>query len=163
MDSELQTTTYELAYHLTPDLEEADVAVHAQELSDAIAQNEGTIINSREPKKVHLSYPIDHKRYGYFGLFDFTAEVDVIDKLNAQLKLQNNLLRYILIKKAPEGKDFRTLMIGRSTGKGRVKTSQKPLSYSNKQLSVDQSQDKAKDKTEPKEMDQEIEKVIKGL
>ncbi|MEX2052971.1 MAG: 30S ribosomal protein S6 [Candidatus Paceibacterota bacterium] len=163
MENELQTTTYELAYHLTPDLEESDVVSHAQEISNAIAQNGGTVVSSQEPKKIHLSYPIDHKDYGYFGLFDFTSGADTIEKLNAQMKLQNNLLRFILIKKAPEGKDFKTLTVGRSAAKTKPRTAHKPLSSSSKQQENVQSSDKDAEKVEPKEMDQEIEKVIEGL
>ena len=66
MENVATTKAYELAYHIIPDLEGADVNARAQELNDLIAQNGGSVSVSKEPRKIHLSYPIKNKNYAYF-------------------------------------------------------------------------------------------------
>ncbi|MEK7166688.1 MAG: 30S ribosomal protein S6, partial [Patescibacteria group bacterium] len=102
------TKTYELAYHLNPDLEEATVRTQVQELNDLIAQNGGSVLISSNPRKSHLSYPIKNKHYAYFGIMEFGAMPEVIEKVNAQMKLQNSVMRYLLLAK-PDIKELRIL------------------------------------------------------
>lgn len=98
---------YELAYHIDPKLEEAQVKIRMQEVESLIVQNGGTVMVSREAKKVRLSYPIEHQRSAYMGLLDFSGPTDMLSAVNAQLKLQNDILRFLIIAK-PE-KELRVL------------------------------------------------------
>lgn len=155
METEIQTKTYELAYHIIPDFEEAEVKARSQEINSLVSQNGGSIIADREPRRVHLSYPIKNKNYAYFGIMDFTAEPTIIEKINAQLKLQNGILRYLLLVK-PESKEVRTL--GEYRARQRmVKTHETKLTETQK------APLKKKTVTEEKELEQEVEKVIEGL
>ena len=102
--------SYELAYHLFSDLEEAEVTARMQGVESLITDNGGSIVQSREPKKMHLSYPVNHKHYAHFGVLDFQAPAEMIEKLNAQMKLQDGVLRFLLISKPTEGgKELRVL------------------------------------------------------
>ncbi|MFH1769186.1 MAG: 30S ribosomal protein S6, partial [Parcubacteria group bacterium] len=92
----------------TPDLEEAQVSSEVSDLEKMITQNGGSILVPREPKRMHLSYPIDHKHYVYFGVIDFSGPTEIIDMIENRLKLQPNVLRHLIIKKE-EGKELRTL------------------------------------------------------
>lgn len=160
MADEIESKVYELAYHLIPELEEADVRAHAQELSDLITRNNGSVLSSKEPRRSHLSYPIRHKQYGYFGVFEFTAPAEVIEKVNAQIKLQNDILRFLLLKK-PSNKTLRTLgepRMGRT--KARVQESAMPKT---KTLTPTEREEKAEKKIKTEEIEKEIEEVIKGL
>ena len=94
MADEIESKIYELAYHLIPELEEADVKARAQEISNLITQNSGSVIISKEPRRSHLSYPIRKKQYSYFGTLEFTAPAEAIEKINTQMKLQNDVLRF---------------------------------------------------------------------
>lgn len=100
--------TYELAFHLTPDTEEAALAVRVGELESLVKQQGGTVAHIRDPKKTHLSYPVAHKHYGYFGVVEFSAEAEAIALLDAQLKLQDGVLRFLITQK-PELKEIRSL------------------------------------------------------
>lgn len=145
--------TYELAYHLNPDLEEAEVRVQVQEINDLIAQNSGSILISRNPRKSHLSYPIKNKSYAYFGIMDFGAMPEVIEKVNAQMKLQNNVMRYLLLAK-PDIKELRIL--GQHRSRSRVRTHE-PVAP------LEAAKQKTKTKEETEQLEKEIEKVIEGL
>ena len=153
VETDINPKTYELAYHINPDLEEAAVRVQVQELNDLIAQNGGSVSISRDPRKSHLSYPIKNKHYAYFGLMDFTALPEVIEKVNAQIKLQNSVLRYLLLAK-PDMKELRIL--GQHRSRPRVRTHE-PVAP------MEAAKQKPKTKEETEQLEKDIEKVIEGL
>ncbi len=97
--TETATKTYELAYHLIPDLDDQTVTKNSEDIQNLISQYGGYIVATHAPQKRHLSYPIQHHRSAFFGSFDFTAESETLAKLNSQLKLQTQILRFLLISK----------------------------------------------------------------
>jgi len=158
MVNEIESKTYELAYHLTPDMEEADVKAHAQELSDLISQNGGSVVTSNQPRQIHLSYPVKGKQYAHFGLINFTAPSETIEKLNAQMKLQNGVLRFLLLKEPREGKELRIL--GKHWSRPTMK---EKLLETTAQEKAPVAQKPEEKKAEGEVMEKEIEKVIEGL
>lgn len=100
---------YELAYHVTPDIEEAVVKTHTQEIEGEITKLGGTVVASREPKKIHLSYPLAHKHYAYFGVIDFDAAGESVTELDAAMKLHTDILRFLIVKKPEIKGEVRTL------------------------------------------------------
>lgn len=147
--------TYELAYHINPDLEEAEVGARTNELNDLIKRDGGAVLVSREPRKIHLSYPVKNKNYSYFGIVDFTALPETIEKLNAEMKLQNSILRYLLLTK-PTDKELRIL--GQHRARRTIKTHEPATA-------VETAKKPAKEKTkaEEKQLEQEVEKIIENL
>ncbi|MEK7506495.1 MAG: 30S ribosomal protein S6 [Patescibacteria group bacterium] len=109
METQSDSRNYELAYHLNPDIEETEIKTRAEELEAVITQSGALILTVREPKRKHLSYPLHHKKYAYFGVLDFSAGPETLEKINVQLKFQNSLLRYLLIKKEQADKELRVL------------------------------------------------------
>jgi ribosomal protein S6 len=161
MESEVEPKIYEFAYHLTPDLDEADVKTQVQEIFDLISRNQGSVLSSREPERVHLSYPIRHKQFGYFGSFDFAAPREAIEKINAQAKLQNNILRFLLIKKSFSKSGLRILGEQRME-RARQKTQELPRQVGKTQATAEKEKETG-EKIKTEEIEKEIEKVIKGL
>ena len=104
---------YELAFHLTPDLEAADVSARVSDIQQIITAAGGTIAGAKEPKRIHLSYPIAHKYYGYFTVLDIDCPPDAVFSIESQLKLQPTVLRFLTTKKPPAGKQIKTLAIQR--------------------------------------------------
>ncbi len=153
MEAEIINKTYELAYHLNPDVEEAEVGRHTQELQSLITQNSGSILASKEPKQKHLSYPLKQKHYAYFGTFDFSVSPENISKINSEIKLQNNILRYLLIQKSD--KDLRTL--GSVRIRSKIKTHQPVSREGLEQVN------KGTENIKPEEMEKEIEEVLEKL
>ena len=98
---------YELAFHLNPNLEEARVTEAKQALEKSITGRNGNVLFSNEPEKIHLSYPIDKNDYAFFGYIQFTVEnpedlpadrQEPLKELNDELKLNNDILRYLIVK-----------------------------------------------------------------
>ena len=107
MDTE--TKQYELGFHLMPELEGVELLTATGEVEKIITKNGGKTIKAREPRKQHLSYPIQLKHYGHFGVFEFESAPDMLAKINADLKMNSDVLRYILIHGYGDAKVFRSL------------------------------------------------------
>lgn len=155
MATEIESKIYELTYHINPDLEEAEVGRRANELNDLITRGGGAVLVSRELKKIHLSYPVKNKNYSYFGVVDFTALPETIEKLNTEMKLQNSILRYLLMAK-PTGKELRIL--GQYRPRRVIKTHEPaPIAEAAKKPA------KEKTEAEKQQLEQEVEKIIENL
>ena len=146
---------YELAFHIIPDLEEAAVTARAQDIESLITQTGGSVVASRAPKKIHLSYPISHQHYAFFGVVDFNAETEMITGLNAQLKLQDGVLRFLIIKKT-DGKELRTL------GDPRIRRTRTHVAPTH-QPSTNTGIKKEAAPTEEKQIEKELEGVLGKL
>ncbi len=154
--AELNTNSnYELAYHLNPDLEEAELKVQADEISNLITQYGGAIINSKAPQKTHLSYQIKNKQYANFGVIEFKLSAESVEKLSSQIKLQNSVMRFLIIKKPADSKELRIL--GQHRSRARTKTHETGLHE------VPKTPAKEKTPEEKAKLEQDIEKVIEGL
>lgn len=91
---------YELAFHLNPNLEEAKVQDIKNNLEQFITGRNGVVSFSKAPEKIRLSYPIKHNDFGFFGYIQFTipSAEESLKELNDELKLNNDVLRYLIIK-----------------------------------------------------------------
>jgi ribosomal protein S6 len=97
--TKVQQTNYELAFHLNPNLEEAKVQEIRQSIESIITSNKGVVSYSKEPEKTHLSYEIKHFGNSLFGYIQFNlSESQALDELNEQIKLNPEVLRYLIIK-----------------------------------------------------------------
>jgi len=95
----MQQTNYELAFHLNPNLEEAKVKEIKEKIESIITSNKGVISYSKEPEKIRLSYEIKHIGYSFFSYIQFNlSESMALDELNEQLKLNADVIRYLIIK-----------------------------------------------------------------
>jgi len=93
-----KTSNYELGFHIIPDLDETELQTSFNSLVEQVNKLGGSIVSTKEPKKQRLSYPINHKKQSYFGTVDLKGKVEIVDKLNQELKLNNNVMRYIILK-----------------------------------------------------------------
>ena len=111
MENTVDNRIYELAYHLTPDLEGDTLDLETKKIESVITQLGGSIVTSQGPEKKRLSYPIDHKRFTFFGYIDFSAADDIVKSINEQFNLSDSVLRYLVISKDNAGsKSMRALI-----------------------------------------------------
>lgn len=150
LELEPKIKNYELAFHLFPELEEKESVKKFREIEESVTQLRGTILASREPKKQHLSYPINHKKYGLFGVINFQSPAEAIAPLESQLKLNDSVLRFLVLKIKENAKMLRTLKESAPHGKIKTHTPPKP-------------EEKPKEKIRPEVMEKQIEDVIGNL
>ena len=90
---------YEAMFILQPNLNEAQGKEVFAQLGEAITKNEGQILTSGIwSEKRKLGYPIKKFREGIYYLITFKAEASVILKLRQIYKLNENILRILIIK-----------------------------------------------------------------
>ena len=104
--SDLSNQYYELAFHITSNLEEADVQKTSQDVEKIITSDGGVISYAKNPEKIRLAYPIKHQTNSFFGYFNFTLESpeESVTKIRDDLRLNSNVLRFLILKHEPEPK-----------------------------------------------------------
>lgn len=94
-----QKQNYELAFHISPNLEQSRVAQIREELDKLITSHGGVITFTREPEKTRLSYPIRHERSAFFGYIQFSLnDASKLVEIEEQLRLNNDIMRYLMLK-----------------------------------------------------------------
>ena len=93
------TNTYELAFHLNPNLDEASVAQTKEDIEKLVTSSGGAILFSKEPEKTRLSYPIKKQTMSYFGYMHFNInDPENLKQIQEQVALNPAVLRFLTIK-----------------------------------------------------------------
>lgn len=89
---------YDLLYIISNQFTDSEISSIKEQIDSIIQKNNGAIIKTIEIGRRKLSYPIKQNRYGiYFRIF-FNLEPINSKKLNKDLKLNLNIIRYQIIK-----------------------------------------------------------------
>ncbi len=70
-----------------------------QKVGQLLKSLEGKITLENYWGKKKFAYPINHEYYGYYGLYEFDLERTLIAEVNNKLRLDNDVLRFLIIKK----------------------------------------------------------------
>lgn len=90
---------YEAMFILQPNLNEAQSKEAFAQLDEAIIKNEGQVVTSGIwSEKRKLGYPIKKFREGIYYFVTLKAKASVILKLKQMYKLNENILRILIIK-----------------------------------------------------------------
>lgn len=92
--------SYETLYVIKPDLEDEVRAALIQKFSAIITDNGGEIESVDEWGKRKLAYAINYISEGYYVLVNFKAQPELPAELERNFKINDNIMRYIVIKKA---------------------------------------------------------------
>lgn len=91
--------TYEGMFIINPQLSDEDTEKVIETIQEEIKKSKGEIANIERIGKQHLSYPIKKFQDGYYLLLSFQGEGDFISKIKAKYKINNNILRILILKK----------------------------------------------------------------
>ena len=150
LELERKIENYELGFHLLPEMEEGKLNEKVQEIEGMITKLGGTINSSRPIKRQHLSYPIDHKKYSFFGVLNFKMPTEGSDQLRDALKLDETVLRSLILKVKENQKVLRNLRD--HSAKPRTRTHTPPKAES-----------RPKEEIKPEVMEKQIEDIIEKL
>lgn len=90
---------YEGVFIIDPDIStEASKGVVSQ-LQDMISKSGGRVDGIQEWGKKRLAYKIKKRHEGHYVLFNFQLDTEQTKKLEQSLRLNDQLLRYLLINK----------------------------------------------------------------
>lgn len=90
---------YDLTYILNPNLSEEEVVNYKKQIRDLIISKEGQILAELPENKRKLAYPLKKMVQGYYLSLDFEMPAESLAELEKKLKLDNNVLRHLIIKK----------------------------------------------------------------
>jgi small subunit ribosomal protein S6 len=93
---------YETVYILRPDLGEAQIKETAKRFEAIIASGGGELIERDEWGVRELTYNIKRERRGYYIRLDYVAPSPVVNEVERNLKLADNVLRYLSVLVSPE-------------------------------------------------------------
>ena len=89
---------YELVMILKPELGEEATAALVEKFKTLIEQH-GTVAEVDEWGKRYLAYPIDDINEGYYVLMTFTAEPELPAELDRQMRINENVMRSLIVCK----------------------------------------------------------------
>ena len=89
--------TYEALYIGSPELEDGDIQTLSQEVETFITSNGGTIVRSEIWGKRKLAYLVKKYSEGNYILLRFQAKPDFIQKLEQWFKLNDSIIRYMVL------------------------------------------------------------------
>ncbi len=93
-----------------------------EDVNEKLTKKIEKIINSAKGEEVetqvigkkHLSYEIKKNKEGYYVVFTFKAEGDVVREIEHKVKLEDEIMRYLLIK---TDIDVKTVKVKKATKK----------------------------------------------
>ena len=88
---------YEVVYILDPALEEGAVTAKLEKLHELATSQGGEVSAVDHWGARQLAYPIDKLSSGYYVVAQFTASVDALPEYERLLKLDNEIMRYLLV------------------------------------------------------------------
>ncbi len=97
---------YELVYIVTPVLSEADLKKNIKKYIDLIKSEKGEVIHEENWGVKQLAYPIQKKTTGYYYLVEFTANTDIVAKLETLFQRDENILRFMITRLDKYAKEY---------------------------------------------------------
>lgn len=91
-------TRYELLYIIPATVVETEVGAVETKMATLLTKYGATVELTKRLGKLHLAYPIDNQRYGYYVAVVFTAEAPSVAKLEENLRISNDILRHMISK-----------------------------------------------------------------
>ena len=89
---------YETVFILTPVLSEAQMKEAVEKFKTVLTSAGAAILNEENWGLRKLAYPIEKKSTGFYQLFEFTAEPEVIANLETQFRRDERVLRFLTVK-----------------------------------------------------------------
>src|SRR5689334_2730282 len=91
---------YEILYIVRPDLEEDKVQDVVKRVNSLISRTGGSSEQTSLWGKRKLAYEVKHQKEGSYVLQDFTIDPGRVPELEAALKITEEVLRHLVVRKA---------------------------------------------------------------
>lgn len=90
---------YEGVFILNPDLASDTAKGVVGQIQELITKNGGRVDGLQEWGKRRLAYRIKKKQEGHYIILNFQVESDKTIKIEQTIRLNDNVLRYLLVRK----------------------------------------------------------------
>ncbi len=153
MESETETSIYEICYLLRGDVDEEKALEISEHLRKAAEDEKGIIVQENKPQKQNIAYPIKKHLTAYCGLLKFIFPIDKIEALKKSIEKNEDVLRLFLTRANTEKEN---------TKRPPRKLVKKPIDVSSKQIQTQQKEGAVaeKDALQVEEIDKKIEEIL---
>jgi len=90
---------YELAYLILPDLSETELKSFQEKIISLVENKGGVLINTNEPIRKKLAYPIKKRTEAYLSFLSFQMNPEKLIEVERELKTEEKILRFLIITK----------------------------------------------------------------
>jgi small subunit ribosomal protein S6 len=92
------TRDYELTFIIHPEVEDEGVTDTVEKVSQFISEDGGRVTNVDHWGRRRLAYPIQKQTEGYYVLMQIQLDPQSIGELERNLKLSEEVIRYLLVR-----------------------------------------------------------------
>jgi small subunit ribosomal protein S6 len=89
---------YELTYVISGVVQQNQVDDIVRKINHLVESNDGDVLEVDEWGNQRLAYEIDRKRSGYYVNMYFKAPGSLIDRLERELQINDDVLRYLTLR-----------------------------------------------------------------
>ena len=89
---------YEMMFIVKATMETEQVKATAENVKKNAEGKDSKVVDYKELGEKKLAYPIKKEINGYYYLIHFTAEKSAIEEINRKLRINENVLRHLIIK-----------------------------------------------------------------
>ncbi len=88
---------YETVFILNPVLSEDQIKETVKKYEDLLVSKGAKMISKENWGLKKLAYPIQNKKSGFYHLFEYTVEGDVVNELETEFKRDERFMRYLTV------------------------------------------------------------------
>ncbi|MEA1786882.1 30S ribosomal protein S6 [Arenibacter sp. GZD96] len=89
---------YETVFILNPVLSETQIEETVKKFEDFLISKGAAMVSKENWGLKKLAYPIQHKKSGFYHLFEFTSDGEVISPYELEFKRDERVMRYLTVK-----------------------------------------------------------------
>ncbi len=93
----MELRNYETVFILTPVLSDDQMKDTVAKYKKILTDNGAKIINEEQWGMKKLAYPIQHKKTGFYNLFEYSADTTVTAKLEVEFGRDETILRFLSV------------------------------------------------------------------
>ncbi|MFH6604241.1 30S ribosomal protein S6 [Maribacter algicola] len=89
---------YETVFILNPVLSDDQIAETVKKFEDFLIKNGAKMVSKENWGLKKLAYPIQHKKSGFYHLFEFTAPGEVITTYEQEFRRDERVMRFLTVR-----------------------------------------------------------------
>ncbi len=89
---------YETVFILNPVLSEEQIKETVKKYEDFLVSRGAEMVAKEDWGLRKLAYPIQHKKSGFYHLFEFKAPGEVIEPVELEFRRDERMMRYLTVK-----------------------------------------------------------------